>query len=353
MKNMLKVLGFILIIVLAVSGCDNGNQNCADCGEYPCECITTSPCETCGEDPCECPPPCTHVFGDNWLLTTPAAYCVGNTHGNGIETLTCTLCAATITRLIPCLGTQGLTFYEFGGEYEVTGINTHVANVCIPDYRNGKPVVGIGYEAFCCCSGNKGILESVRIGVNVVYIGESAFDGCTSLENVIFAEGSQLETIGYYAFYGTAIISITIPVGVIEIDVYAFASCENLVTVTFAEGSQLETIGRHAFNGCTSLTSITIPEGITYIGFFAFHACTSLETVTILAETPPQLGDFAFYYYDDYEDVRVIIDGLTIRVPASSVTAYNEHICGKCEGCFYSVGVCGWSDYADLIVPIL
>jgi hypothetical protein len=225
-------------------------------------------------------------------LTTTASWCVDGVCGNGIETLTCTLCPATNgTRSagLSCLGTQGLEFNDLGDEYEVgDNRNLGIVQVCIPDYHNSKPVVGISYSAI----GDEGvgceIIESIRIGANVTYIGGSAFECCTNLETVIFAEGSQLETISGWAF------------------------------------------------ALTAITSITIPAGVTSIGGAAFQGCTSLETVTVLATTPPEMG---WAFYQCCCDGGGILPSLTaIRVPAGSVDAYKAHP--------------AWEEFEHLIVAI-
>ena len=51
--------------------------------------------------------------------------------------------------------------------------------------------------------------------------------------------------------------------------------------MTFAQGSQLESIGDYAFYGCSSLTEITLPSSLKSIGDSAFFGCSNLNTVTI------------------------------------------------------------------------
>ena len=70
------------------------------------------------------------------------------------------------------------------------------------------------------------------------------------LKRVTFAAGSQLETIGNFAFYSSAITEITIPATVKTIGSYAFTAQTNnptLTTVNFADGTVLETIGGMRF----------------------------------------------------------------------------------------------------------
>ena len=46
-------------------------------------------------------------------------------------------------------------------------------------------------------------------GMDVVAIGNCAFDGCENLTNLTIPEG--VTSLGYYMIRGTAIVSITIP----------------------------------------------------------------------------------------------------------------------------------------------
>ena len=80
-------------------------------------------------------------------------------------------------------------------------------------------------------------LERVEIPSTVKEIKEGAFSSNYNLKRVTFAAGSQLETIGNFAFYSSAITEITIPATVKTIGAYAFTAQTNnptLTTVNFA-----------------------------------------------------------------------------------------------------------------------
>jgi len=110
-------------------------------------------------------------------------------------------------------------------------------------------------------------ISSIEIPAGVTSIG-SAFTS-TNLETVIFAPGSQLATIGAFAFQDTNLAGgIEIPAGVTFIGASAFRDT-NLESVTFAPGSQLATIGAFAFQD-TNLAGIEIPASVTSIGALAF-----------------------------------------------------------------------------------
>ena len=74
-----------------------------------------------------------------------------------------------------------------GDGYIILDCNTIVGgNLEIPESYSGKPVVGIGENAFADCANLKGI----TIGQNITAIGKDAFAGCTSLAEV-FYKGTQ------------------------------------------------------------------------------------------------------------------------------------------------------------------
>jgi hypothetical protein len=83
----------------------------------------------------------------------------------------------------------------------------------------------------------------------------SAFDYTFSLTSVTFESGSQLTSIGMFAFYASDMISLSIP-------------------------SSVTSIGSVAFYGLSSLTSLTIPNSVTSIGINAFGNTTSLTQYT-------------------------------------------------------------------------
>jgi hypothetical protein len=152
-----------------------------------------------------------------------------------------------------------------------------LTNITIPE-----SVTSIGNRAFSDCYS----LTSITIPASVTAIGDGTFErsaygsGSMTLTSVTFAEGSQLTTIGGYAFYNcTGLTEITIPEGVTEIGNSAFGNCTGLTEITIPES--VTEIGNNAFGNCTGLTGITIPEGVTSIGDYAFSGCTNLNNIII------------------------------------------------------------------------
>ena len=154
---------------------------------------------------------------------------------------------------------------------------------------------------------SKSTLKTVEIGKGA--IGDSAFNGCTSLTNVTLGDGvtkigtnafirctqissitigSRVSSIGKNAFNGcTALTNANIGSGAIGAN--AFQDCSRLANVTLGDG--VTSIGKNAFLRCTALTSISIGSSVKTIESYAFSACSSLSEVTISAA---QIGNQAF-----------------------------------------------------------
>ena len=81
-------------------------------------------------------------------------------------------------------------------------------------------------------------------------IGESAFDGCSSLTG-----------------------SIVIPEGVTRIENWAFGSCTS-ITGSLSLPNSLEYIGEYAFGYCNFISELKLPNNLKYIGNGAFSGCT-------------------------------------------------------------------------------
>ena len=134
--------------------------------------------------------------------------------------------------------------------------------------------------------------------------------------NLDLSEATGLTRIGFLAFDGCdSLTSISIPEGVKSIDGNAFQGCSGLTSIDLSKATGLTTIGYGAFDGCIGLTSISIPSSVTSIGEVAFYECSSLEEVTMEANTPPELGIWAF---------NGTADTLQILVPSGSEEAYWE-----------------------------
>ena len=136
----------------------------------------------------------------------------------------------------------------------------NVRHVAAQDFPDG--VTEIEDSLFRGCTD----IETLVIPRHVQRIGRSAFRGCTSITSLTFEGGSELSYIGFSAFAGIAVTTLTIPrsvtkiagdtednaaagVGSDEGGIGAFQDCTALATLTFESESQLRFIGYRAFKG--------------------------------------------------------------------------------------------------------
>ncbi len=222
-------------------------------------------------------------------------------------------------------------------------------------------VTYIGNHAFDGCSG----LTSVTIPDSVTSIGEYAFRGVTA--EIVWGDAPQITSIGDYAFSGYQGTTFTIPDSVTSIGKSAFSGCSSLQEIVVAEGNpvyhsagnciietesktliagckssvipddgSVTSIGDYAFNGCSGLTSITIPGSVTSIGEYAFSGCSGLTSITIPGSVT-SIGNDAFrgiiaeIVWGDAPQITSIDDyafsgykGASITIP-DSVTSIGEY----------------------------
>ncbi len=96
-------------------------------------------------------------------------------------------------------------------------------------------------------------VKSVTISASITEISDWGFCGSTALQEVIFADGSQLEKIGN-----------------------SFSGCTALTSINLESCKKLTTLGS-TFSGCTSLRRLALPDSIEAIGNQAFYKIGEFE----------------------------------------------------------------------------
>ena len=157
---------------------------------------------------------------------------------------------------------EQFTYRDVPGGVEIQGFNgfENGDELLLPQKINGKPVVGIGKEAFENMKFKEMIIPS-----SVKYIGYDAFKGCRCLKRINLPNG--LGNIAAGCFENTGLTEISIPLNVKFIDYGSFRGCDKLKKVILNE--ELESIGECAFWG-TNISQIIVPKGVQLIKAYAF-----------------------------------------------------------------------------------
>lgn len=173
-------------------------------------------------------------------------------------------------------GSTSLTYSTVGGQF------SDCVNLASVEFLGD--VTKIGASVFKNCTA----LTEIKIPESVTLIGKECFSGCSALKTIDLGDKPSLDTLGSYAFMGTAIESFVLPAGVtllgngstsvsLTTDAGQFSDCANLKSIEFK--GQVTKIGAKVFMNCTSLTEINLPDA-TLIGGSCFMGCTSLTSVT-------------------------------------------------------------------------
>ena len=170
--------------------------------------------------------------------------------------------------------------------------NQHPDSVIVPNWlKKMKPENGVVYA-----------------GKVAIYVPQ-AEDGASKTEEITFKDGCV--KIAHKAMFGnTDVTKVNIPASVKVIGGAAFDGCSNLAEVNFAENSQLEDLDWRAFYDCTALTSIKIPDSVTRIGTETFSGCTKLSTIDISKNSKLsqlEYGAFGYYPYQKI-DIRSLFE---------------------------------------------
>ena len=211
----------------------------------------------------------------------------------------CTRCNYTVYNFTLNADGNGYTLSAVGADFRNYAMKND-GNIVLPSTVNGLSVTAVGASDATAPLTTTSQIKTLTIPASVKSIGNYAFTGCSGITNISFEENSQLETIGTRAFANcTALPSIEIPKSVITLGKQSFSMPSegngSLAKVTFEEGSQLKTIGDYAFSSCKQLTTIEIPANVTKITYGAFKDCTSLDTVTFAGNKVTYFGSAIFY----------------------------------------------------------
>ncbi len=124
-----------------------------------------------------------------------------------------------------------------------------LADIKVQYINNAKNGVGVFEE--------KGSIVTLNIGSNMLGIGDRAFYGCTSINEVTV--GAGIDTIGNFAF----------------------TNCINIRKVNIPTNTNVRIIGEHAFSNCQSLESFVVPVSVEKLGDYCFENCYSMKSIDL------------------------------------------------------------------------
>ncbi len=228
------------------------------------------------------------------------------------------LVSALLFTLVSCAAGNGDYVYELleDGTYAIADYVGKGGALKLPAEHNGKPITVIGEKAFDMRepkSSGEGHITSVAIRSVVIpktvrHIENSAFLECQALESVIWEEGSELVSIGNFAFLGCVRLEkLAIPRGVESIGRAAFEDCASMTAVLFEEGTSLKCLEDRTFYGCSSLVEMELPQGMETIGHMTFGECRRLVSLSIPGSVTKIQTD-SFYGLCSLERIAVDTD---------------------------------------------
>ncbi|MDR0751712.1 MAG: leucine-rich repeat protein [Christensenellaceae bacterium] len=165
----------------------------------------------------------------------------------------------------------------------VTGIKYPLVEygpIEIPEQNeNGVPFVGIANAAFYKFDSTGARIDikitSLTIPASIKQIGESAFQNCNYLTEIIF-KGDGLEKIGINAFKNCAVLeTLVIPQSANEISEGAFYGCAKFAPEIPLSVTVLD---QDAYRG-TAIVSLDLAN-VVYIHARSFKDCTKLDTIS-------------------------------------------------------------------------
>lgn len=138
------------------------------------------------------------------------------------------------------------------------------------------------------------LIKYAMIGSDIKHISSYAFDLCTKLTKVEFANDSKLQSIGIGAFSSTSIDSISIPENVSYISTQAFFDCKRLKKIKIPEKSMINNLS-YGILQYTPINTIIIPSSVHKIEETSLADCHNLKAIEYLGNNL-SFHCFAFNY---------------------------------------------------------
>lgn len=220
-----------------------------------------------------------------------------------------------------------LILYPYGRKANTYTVDENVTKICEYAFKDciylenlilPENDITLESHAFQNCKS----LKEMSLPASLVNksIGAFLFEGCSSLEKIIFEDGCNITYIPEgFAKDCSSLNTVKLPESLDYIAKAAFYKCSSLESIYIPDS--VITIGSEAFQGCSSLKSIVLPELISAIYYCTFKDCSDLESVYI-PDNVTSISNFAFAGCKSLESITLPI-GL------------NELGAGAFENCMY------------------
>ena len=130
-------------------------------------------------------------------------------------------------------------------------------------------------------------LQSITFPASLTTLGESVFNGCTSLASVTFCPTTAL-TLNRNVFNGCSALTSISGIKIGTFNSYGcFLGCTSLTSVDLSTSTFTTLISSGSsntdgvFKNCTSLKTVVLPSGCVTLGKAAFQGCSSLENINL------------------------------------------------------------------------
>lgn len=187
---------------------------------------------------------------------------------------------------------------------------------------------------------------------NSCYPSNYMFQGCYSLETLVFPMSAIPATSPYACYQCYSLVSVFLPENITLIDVQSFYQCYALTRMLLP--ARLATLNYACFQGCFSLAAFEFTDKLTAIGTHIFQTCYSLRSMVFKANFPT-VGIHLFYQC--YGILEYDFSALTAIPTLSSIDAFG----GISSACIIKVPAAlytawqkatNWATYANYLVPV-
>ncbi|WP_400245552.1 leucine-rich repeat protein [Methanomethylophilus alvi] len=218
------------------------------------------------------------------------------------------------------------TTYEVLPTTMIIGESAFYGSIYLSQITLSDCLTNIEMYGFCRVSG----LQSITLPDTLIQISNYAFAENWNMAHAYFGENSQLPRISLQAFAYSGLVDFTVPANVSTMAQGAFEGCSLLTRVTFADNSKLPYIAAYMFDGCDNLEQIEFGNGsalkqiqahgleglsklksidfgdaqIESIGNYAFRFCYNLSNVS-LPSTVTSIGRLAFLWCKSLSELSI------------------------------------------------